>query len=140
MKSKAPLSLMEQLIMLLVFSLAAALCLQVFVLSSQMSRRCDARNQAEITIQNVAEILKASQGDLSQCESILGGSITDNGWQIYYDDKWKETSVEQAVYQLAIDPVASDLPLLGSAQIYAMTEADDILSAVTVSWQEAIDE
>ena len=140
MKSKAPLSLMEQLIMLLVFSLAAALCLQVFVLSSQMSRRCDARNQAEITIQNAAEILKASQGDLSQCESILGGSITDNGWQIYYDDKWKETSVEQAVYQLAIDPVVSDLPLLGSARIYAMTEADDILSAVTVSWQEAIDE
>lgn len=140
MKSKAPLSLMEQLIMLLVFSLAAALCLQVFVLSSQMSRRCDARNQAEITIQNAAEILKASQGDLSQCESILGGSITDKGWQIFYDDKWKETSVEQAVYQLAIDPVASDLPLLGSARIYAMTEADDILSAVTVSWQEAIDE
>ena len=140
MKSKAPLSLMEQLIMLLVFSLAAALCLQVFVLSSQMSRRCDARNQAEIRIQNAAEILKASQGDLSQCESVLGGSVREEGWEIYYDAKWKETSAEQAVYQLAIRPITTDLPLLGSAQIYAMRESDDLLSEVTVSWQEAIDE
>ena len=98
MKSKAPLSLMEQLIMLLVFSLAAALCLQVFVLSSQMSRRCDARNQAELRIQNAAEILKASRGDLSQCEAVLGGSVRDEGWEIYYDAKWKETSSEQSVY------------------------------------------
>lgn len=140
MKSKAPLSLMEQLIMLLVFSLAAALCLQVFVWSSQMSRRCDARNQAELRIQNAAEILKASRGDLSQCEAVLGGSVRDEGWEIYYDAKWKETSSEQSVYQLAIRPITSDLPLLGSAQIYAIRESDDILSAVTVSWQEAIDE
>lgn len=33
MRSKAPLVLMEQLVMVLVFALAAALCVQVFVLS-----------------------------------------------------------------------------------------------------------
>ena len=33
MKSKAPLALMEQMVMILVFALAAALCLQAFVKS-----------------------------------------------------------------------------------------------------------
>ena len=55
MKSKAPLSLMEQLIMLLVFALAAALCLQVFVLSAQISRRCKATDHAVTAAQNAAE-------------------------------------------------------------------------------------
>ena len=38
MKSKAPLALMEQMVMLLVFALAAALCLQAFVQSDRLSR------------------------------------------------------------------------------------------------------
>ena len=41
MKSKAPLMLMEQMIMLLVFALAAALCLQAFVKSEQLSSRSE---------------------------------------------------------------------------------------------------
>lgn len=140
MKSKAPLSLMEQLIMLLVFALAATLCLQVFVLSSQLSRRCDDINQAETRIQNAAEVLKASQGDLSRCEAILGGIAEENRWQISYDAKWNETSTEQAAYQLVIVPLPSELPLLGSAQICATNQSGDILSAITVSWQEVLDE
>ena len=39
MRSKAPLALMEQVVMVLVFALATALCLQVFVFSNQVSKR-----------------------------------------------------------------------------------------------------
>ena len=46
MKSKAPLLLMEQMVMLLVFALAAALCLQAFVKSDGLSRRSEARDRA----------------------------------------------------------------------------------------------
>ena len=45
MKSKAPLMLMEQMIMLLVFALAAALCLQAFVKSEQLSSRSENRDR-----------------------------------------------------------------------------------------------
>ncbi len=37
MKSKAPLVLMEQIIMLLVFALAAAICLQAFIKADALS-------------------------------------------------------------------------------------------------------
>ena len=46
MRSKTPLAMMEQLLMLLVFALAALVCLQVFVFSGQTSRRNEARDRA----------------------------------------------------------------------------------------------
>ena len=46
MKNSAFLALMEQMVMTLVFALSAALCLQVFVLSEQMSLRSEAQSHA----------------------------------------------------------------------------------------------
>lgn len=60
MKSKAPLVLMEQLVMVLVFALSAAVCLQVFALSGGLSRTCEARDRAVVIAQNAAETLKGS--------------------------------------------------------------------------------
>lgn len=37
-RSKAPLALMEQIIMILVFALASAVCLQAFVYADRLSR------------------------------------------------------------------------------------------------------
>ena len=59
MRSKAPLTLMEQVLMILVFALAAALCVQVFVFSGQSSRRNEARDRAVLEAQNAAETLKS---------------------------------------------------------------------------------
>ena len=55
MKSKIPLILMEQMVMLLVFALAAALCLQAFVKSDQMSGRSHDRDRAVTLVQEMAE-------------------------------------------------------------------------------------
>ena len=76
MKSKAPLSLMEQLIMLLVFALAAALCLQVFVLSGKVSRSSETKSHAVTAVQNAAEVTKSCRGDFESISAILGGSGT----------------------------------------------------------------
>ena len=136
MKNKAPLSLMEQLVMLTVFALAAGLCLQIFVLSSLMSRRGEAADHAVTKVQNAAEVLKASDGDFSKCGRLLGGAAAGEGWQICYDDRWEETSRENAAYELLICPVSEEIPLLGSARISASTVSGDPLFAITVSWQE----
>ena len=48
MKSKAPLVLMEQIIMLLVFALAAAICLQAFIKADALSSASANRDKAVI--------------------------------------------------------------------------------------------
>ena len=62
MKSKASLLLMEQLVLLLVFAAAAALCLRIFVHADMISKQTARRDEAVIMAQNAAEMLK-STGD-----------------------------------------------------------------------------
>ena len=75
MRSKAPLVLMEQLVMVLVFALAAALCVQVFVLSDQTSRSYEARDRAVVAAQNAAEQLKGCGGDYAAAAERCGGRL-----------------------------------------------------------------
>ena len=46
-RSKAPLALMEQIIMILVFALTAAVCMQAFVYSSNLSKQGENKNIAD---------------------------------------------------------------------------------------------
>ena len=136
MKNKAPLALMEQLVMLLVFALAAALCLQVFVLSDQMSRHCEERDQAVTAVQNAAETLKGCGGDLDAGVRILGGTSDGSQWKIGYDADWQQTAVDQAVYQVLVVLAPTKEPLLGSAEVLAQTMEGEQLFQLAVSWQE----
>ena len=90
MRSKAPLALMEQLVMVLVFALAAALCVQAFVLSDQTSRRNEARDRAVLEAQNAAEELKSVHGEFQQMTELYGGSWNGRLWGRSYDENWKK--------------------------------------------------
>lgn len=137
MKSKAPLALMEQLVMLLVFALAAALCLQVFILSDQMSRRCEERDRAVTVVQNAAETLKSCRGDLDASVGILGGASDGSEWRIGYDADWQQVPADQAVYQVLATPEQqAENALIGTAEVLAKTVEGEQLFQLTVSWQE----
>ena len=68
-RSRAPLALMELTVMLLVFALAAALCLQAFVVSSRQAAQSQARDTAVRLAQTAAETLKAAGGTEAEAES-----------------------------------------------------------------------
>lgn len=69
MKSKASLFLMEQLVMVLVFALAAAVCLRLFAGAEQISVETARRDEAVTMAQNAAELLKAGTdpADVEKC-------------------------------------------------------------------------
>ena len=125
MKSKAPLSLIEQLCMLLVFALSAGLCLQIYVLSGQISRRCETRSEAVTAVQNIAETLKHSRGD-------------DICLHTGFDENWEAVPVEDASYYISIIPEDTGLPTLGRATVTASDESGAEIFSVTVSWQEEV--
>lgn len=70
-RSKAPLALMEQIVMVLVFALAAAVCLQAFVYSDSLSKEGELRDLAVTRAGQVAEYAKAAHGDLDQAGQSL---------------------------------------------------------------------
>lgn len=138
MRSKAPLVLMEQLVMLLVFALAAALCVQAFALSDRTSIRNAARDRAVLEAQNAAEALKGANTDYFTGMGAAGDSAT--GWYISYDAQWEpvrgQSSDDPAVaYHLMTFPEDSGLDYLWCASVQVYTAQGDLLVSLPVAGQ-----
>ena len=136
MRSKAPLVLMEQMVMILVFALAAALCVQVFVLSDQTSRSNEARAQALTAAQSAAETLKHYGGDYEAAAQKLGGSWNGAMWGFSCDEDWNVGENSDAAYHVLVTPTDSGNALLGSAEVAVCTADGEWLCSLPVAWQE----
>lgn len=124
MKSKASLLLMEQLIMILVFALAAVLCLQVFVSADQISRDTARQDRAVLLAQNGAEAVKASSGDLEKASSILGAACSGDVLSLNRDE-----------LRVEIHLLPASVPGLGQAEVAVLAGEEQVFSLVT-AWQE----
>ena len=69
--SGSGLFLIELMLAILIFALASAICLQVFVTASQLSDESVAINRAVISAQSGAECFKATGGDLNETAALL---------------------------------------------------------------------
>lgn len=126
MRNKASLVLLEQLVMILVFSLAAAMCLRIFAWSDRTSREMELQDKAAVLCQNAAETLKA-EGSLEGAGEILGAEVRGNCWSAACDE----------ALQLELEEKKSPVPGLGSAEIRAIhVKTGEILFSLTVGWQE----
>ena len=91
-ESKAPLVLMEQVIMVLVFALVSAVCIQAFALARTTSLRMTERDHAMKVSQTLAETVKACVGDPEAVCKEIGGGIDGEQLFFYYDSDWKVVS------------------------------------------------
>ena len=110
MNKKMTLSMMELLMMVLVFSLCTALSMQAFATSHRISQDQNLRETAAILAQNEAESIKA-QGGITE-----GYTREENGFSI------------------SVSPAETDLPTLGKAVINVSSENTSF--TLNVSWQE----
>jgi hypothetical protein len=107
-QSKASLFLMELIICILFFSLAAAVCVQLFVRSHNLSKRTVEQSQAVIIAENLAECFFAAEGDTDQIIGYYDHAdtsvvpevpLTHPVITLYYDAEFRELAgAEQAVY------------------------------------------
>lgn len=145
MKSKAPLALMEQLVMLLVFAVAAALCLQAFVQSDRLSRRSGDRDRAAALCQSAAETIRHTAGDLPAAAERLGATRSGDGeLTIFYDTDWRPAAstspnIYPMGYTLGACRVDSGVPGLGKASVWVQEdETGEELFRIEISWQEVV--
>ena len=128
MKNKTPLILMEQLIMVLVFALAASICLRVFVYSNNISKNNETLSNAAFEAQNLAEELKATKG-----ESFESWQEENNTFYISFDENWQQTSENSTYLVTALKENAVE----GICKYtITVTENNDLLFRIPVAWQE----
>lgn len=107
--------------MILVFALAAALCLQAFVLSDSLSEQGEARDRAVLLCENAAETLRIGPHDR---------------YVAYYDEDWRQQA-EPAVYRLEVTGLPEELATLCRAKAQAIRESDgEALYSLEYAWQE----
>lgn len=136
MKNKASLILAEQLVMILVFSLAAVICLGIFIKAHQISQQSENLDAAVLLAQNAAETVKASRGDWEVIAEKLNGTSESNGVSILYNRDLQPE--ENGFFSVHIRSLPTENLFLGSAEIsvYCSTEPDSSLFTLAVAWQE----
>ena len=135
MKRNASLALTEQVIMLLILIVAAALCLRAFVWSDKQSLYYTDRDRAMAELQNAAEPLKAHNGDFSAAAKSYGGKATQTQWVLDFDENWNITTAPGS-YRICATATVCDVDYLGSATLTVQPTDGDIFTTLTVSWQE----
>lgn len=136
MRSRAPLVLMEQIVMLLVFALASALCLQAFSKSDQISRRGEETGKAAVICQTTAEVIRSYGGDVQQALSSAAAQLEaryDQGilW-VEYDENWNPGGKD--AYRLTARSVESSVEGMNTVCV-AMVREDETLFEINVAWQ-----
>lgn len=114
MKSKTSLQLMELLIMILVFALSAAICLQIFAKAKDISNSAARLDKAVALAQNAAEVLKLTAGDTESAQTIA-----------------------VPPYRLECLPRNNSAPGLQEVQIQVYAE-DVLLYSLNTGWQEGM--
>ncbi|MBQ2752537.1 MAG: hypothetical protein IJF29_00275 [Firmicutes bacterium] len=124
MKSKAPLVLMEEVIMVLAFAFAMAVCMKIFVFSYDVSNETKNASVAMFKAQNMAETIKRTGGEILE---------EDTEKYIYYDEDWKESSVKEDFYMAVVRTGAHEGT--GRAEI-TVYDGEEVLFGIPVVWQE----
>ena len=140
-KSKAPLVMLEQMVMLLVFALAAALGLQAFVKSDAASRESEARDRAANLCQSMAEVMRTGVYPPDAAGIVLGEYQCDTNVMLipltedmtpYMDSSFP---YEGAPYQLEIFASEHRAPGLEGAEISVSASDGEVLFSLEVLWQ-----
>ena len=134
MRDKTPLVLIELLIMLLVFALAAAVCLRAFAWADRESLRGEARDRAVLTAELAAETLKHYKGDFAAAAADFGGCWDGEVWRVGFDGDW--TPAENAAYHLQAVRVTDTQEYLGRAEIAVFDADGNRLFSLPLAWQE----
>lgn len=150
---KTGLFLMELIIAILFFSLAATICIQLFVKSHMISERSIALNHSILLAQNTAEIFYATNGDPEKTASLLGcgessgtAAIADSDnastLTLFYTDKFDRldpAEAASAVFQQTISLYADSDPALITCHIVIseLSSGDVIYSLDTTLFQRS---
>lgn len=150
---KTGLFLMELIIAILFFSLAATICIQLFVKSHMISERSIALNHSILLAQNTAEIFYATNGDPEKMASLLGcgessgtAAIADSDntstLTLFYTDKFDcldPAEAASAVFQQTISLYTDSDPALITCHIVIseLSSGDVIYSLDTTLFQRS---
>lgn len=87
--SKVPMLLLEIPIMLLVFSICAGVCIRLFATAHRLSQEAEELTGSAMWAQSVAEVVKASGGNLDRAAETLNAKCFGEKLELWLDGDWE---------------------------------------------------
>lgn len=103
-RSKSSLFLMELIIVLMFFSLCAAICMKVFATSKVKTDYARDLSQASFAAETVAEVYKEKNGEIDDVSKYFSTGTSENGtYKLFYDKQWNNVAEpEDGGYELSL--------------------------------------
>lgn len=101
--SKSSLFLMELILAIFFFSLASAVCIQLFTKAHLLGMDTTNKNHSVMWAQNIAEAYTGSNADFTTTVSALNATpLNTRSFCLYFDSNWNQTSSEKAVFVASV--------------------------------------
>lgn len=127
---RSSLFLMELIIAILFFSLAATVCVRFFVKSYTLEQESQNLNHAVNAATSVAEIFRNQEQPFSLLtEEYPHGEHAENAYYIYYDINWSLCDSSNAVYKVLLQTTATDTFIIGDITV---TDNDNTIYHLTI--------
>ena len=106
-KSKSALFLMELVIVILFFSICAAVCMQLFVQTHLLGQKTSELNNSVTAAQGVAEVVRGTDGSIDTLMKYYPAAVTDGEhyMEIYYNDAFDLCDYADAQYACKVTMV-----------------------------------
>ncbi|NCC67510.1 MAG: type II secretion system protein [Clostridia bacterium] len=78
-------SLIELIVAVALFSIAAAICVRLFAGAKSISDEAAQLSRSVVAAQSAAECFKASDGDCAETARLCGGKTTADGFEVSYN-------------------------------------------------------
>lgn len=133
MKNKSTLVMIEYIVMLLVFVLSTTVCIRMFVLAEQLSRKYEATDRAVLVAQNIAEgIKKYGAEDFFSEEKAV--QTAEHAGRVFYDKDWNVT--EEATAEFVSEVNWEETGLMFRAEIVVLKTEGTELFRLPVAGQK----
>lgn len=124
--SRSSLFLIEIILGILFFSIAAAICVQLFIRAHLMGQSSTDLNRGISLAQTAAETFRACDGSLSETAALLSATAQGETLTAYYTADAQPCGPEEAVYTLSLTHSYADG--ISSSEISVTRDAEPVYS------------
>lgn len=130
--SKSALFLMELILAIFFFSLASAVCIQLFVKAHLIGASTTNKNHSILWAQNIAEVYTGTGADFNATVSALNATpVSDRSFCLYFDSDWNPASPESAAFIASVTTQSIDN--MSTAKITLTDASNDTIYQLSVS-------
>ena len=134
--SRSSLFLMEMIIAILFFSLASAVCIQLFARSHLLSTQTVNQNHAVIQAQSLAESYLSLEGDVTAMQDLFSLSelVDENTLVLAFDNNWNLCARETARFlaELKNSPAGETGIMEAEITVYAVSSPESPIYTLSV--------